>query len=76
MTGRLDLVAVRVADIGAVIVGVIMGPKARRSLVTAAIGQGGGVEGADGARSGARKAVWLPLPTLAGCLLWGGNIQN
>jgi hypothetical protein len=73
MTDRLDLVAVRVADIGAVIVGVIMGPKARRSLVTAAIGQGGG---ADGARSGARKAVWLPLPTLAGCLLWGGNIQN
>ncbi len=67
MTDRLDLVAIQVADIGAVIIGMVMGAKARLTLITAAVGQGGGAVGG-------QEAVWLPLPTLAGCLLWGGKI--
>lgn len=47
MAYRLQLVAFRIADIGAVIVGVIMGAEPRRALVAAAIGKRRGMKGID-----------------------------
>jgi hypothetical protein len=45
---RLDVVAVRIADEGAVVVGVILGPDPRFVQDLGATGGGGGEEGPDG----------------------------
>jgi hypothetical protein len=57
----LNVVAVRVNDIAAVVVGVVLRAKTRRAVVTAACGEGRGVERIDG------RAVWRGKRDVHGC---------
>ena len=54
MAADADLVAVGIAEVGAIVIGMIVRPRTRRSLVAAAAGKRAGVAGIDG-RPGGRE---------------------
>ena len=76
MTHRLQLVAVRIADIGTVVVGVIMETQSRRAFVASAMVERGGMERIDGCLVTDQIGDLDPVARGRGCAIKGGAVKG